>query len=263
VPPRNARPAAKPRARAVWLRIHRWLGLVLGAGMALMGLTGSINVFTRELDAALHPALFAATRSTHPLGPTAAFDLAQRAVPEHVGFLYAPDAVWPVWTAFFHRDGSVWTLTIDPGTGHVLGIRDPHSSPIGLIYRLHSDLLLAPWGGEQVVGVLGLFLLIMAASGIWLWWPRHSLRAALTRLRSHPRQVLYGDLHALAGIWSAVLIIVVAVTGAGVVFPGLVRPIVALASPARHQRRTRCRHRPRGIPQRSLALCDAPGTVRP
>ena len=199
--------------------------------MALMGLTGSVNVFYRELDVLLHPTLFRATSGSQQIGSSEAFRIARAAVPEPVNFLYAPDSVWPVWTGFFRRHGEIWNLTIDPGSGRILGIRDPGHSLIHIIYQLHSNLLLAPWWGEQIVGVLGILLLLMIGSGLWLWWPRRGLLAALLRLRTHPRQIFYADLHALAGIWTAIMLMVVATTGAAVVFPGLIRPVVRLASP--------------------------------
>jgi uncharacterized iron-regulated membrane protein len=36
------------RARSLWLRLHRWLGLGLGAVFVLLGLTGSLLVFYTE-----------------------------------------------------------------------------------------------------------------------------------------------------------------------------------------------------------------------
>ena len=221
---------SRSAGRLLWLWIHKWLGLVLGAALALIGLTGSVIVFYRELDALLNPGFYQATRNPHQLGPAEAFRIARTAVPEPVDFLYAPDTVWPVWSGLFRRHDALWAITIDPGSGRVLGIRDLDASPVRIIYRLHADLLLAPWRGEQMVGVLGLLLLLMAGSGVWLWWPRRGLLAALVRLRVRPRQLLYLDLHALAGAWSAALLLLVAVTGVGVVFPGLLRPVVALVS---------------------------------
>ena len=40
----------------VWLRLHRWLGLGLGAVFVLFGLTGSLLVFYVEIDEAIEPA---------------------------------------------------------------------------------------------------------------------------------------------------------------------------------------------------------------
>jgi uncharacterized iron-regulated membrane protein len=224
------------KARSVWIWAHRWLGLALGGFLALLGLTGAVNVVYRELDATFHPALSAATRSPHPIGAQRALEIAQAAstragLAGPIRFLRAPDAIQPVWTAMLRRHGDLWTISIDPGSGTVLGVRDLDRTVLMILYRLHADLLLRRYWGEQAVGVLGLVLLALAGSGLWIWWPRSGLWRALVRLRTRPRQILYLDLHALAGVWSALLLLFVASTGVGVVFPGLIRPVVGLASP--------------------------------
>jgi uncharacterized iron-regulated membrane protein len=55
------------RARRVWLGVHRWLGLGLGAVLALIGLTGSVIVFDHAIDAWLNPRLFTSRSSGPPL----------------------------------------------------------------------------------------------------------------------------------------------------------------------------------------------------
>lgn len=51
------RSSRRKRLRTLWLIVHRYLGLSLGAVLALIGLTGSILVFFKELDAQLNSAL--------------------------------------------------------------------------------------------------------------------------------------------------------------------------------------------------------------
>lgn len=45
--------AVSPRARRVWLQIHKVLGLTLGLWFLLMGVTGSLLVYYRGLEARL------------------------------------------------------------------------------------------------------------------------------------------------------------------------------------------------------------------
>lgn len=252
---------AGPRA---WLLVHRWIGLGLGAILALVGLTGSINVFGRELDVALHPALYAATVTAAPIGASAALRIAAASVPEPIRFIRAPDGIAPVWIGMFRRHGDLWTIHIDPGTGAVLGTRDMDASFTRIVYKLHSELLLRRWWGKQMVGVLGLVLLTMAISGLVLWWPPKGFWKTLIRLRTRPRHVLYHDLHALFGVWGGSAFLLVSVTGVGVVFPGLIRPVVRLASPVSTSPRPAIpdRRRPFSIDADraiAIALSAAPG----
>ena len=45
------------RARRAWLRLHRLLGLGLGAAFVLLGLSGSLLVFYVEIDRMVEPTL--------------------------------------------------------------------------------------------------------------------------------------------------------------------------------------------------------------
>ena len=47
--------------RRVWLRLHLYLGLAVGALLVVVGLTGSALVFMNELDAWLNPDLLTVT----------------------------------------------------------------------------------------------------------------------------------------------------------------------------------------------------------
>lgn len=248
----------------MWLLAHRWIGLGLGSVLALIGLTGSINVFTRELDVAINPALYAATATAHPIGATTALRAAQAAVPEPIRFIRAPDATAPVWVGMFRRHGDLWTVHVDPGTGAVLGTRDMDAAITRIVYKLHSELLLRRWWGKQMVGVLGLLLLVMAISGLVLWWPADGFWRTLIRLRTRPRHILYHDLHALFGVWGGLILLLVSVTGVGVVFPGLIRPAVRLASPVAANPRPALPGRPRPFAidadrAIAIALRAAPG----
>lgn len=219
------------------LLLHRWAGLVLGVALVVLGITGSIRAFQREIDAALNPALF---RASGPADPALSFSAVQRIAEAEMGHpagaIRPPDAVWPVWVVSPPRGmrDSV-TAYIDPASGAVLGKRDTSASFIGMTRQLHEALLLRPWFGRDVVGWLGLLLLVMSLSGIWVWWPRDrqgGILRLLVRLRRKPAVILNLDLHRLAGIWMAAVLAVVAFSGVAIVFPGWFRPLLGLSPPA-------------------------------
>lgn len=220
-----------------FLLLHRWAGLVLGVALLVLGVTGSILSFQREIDAALNPALF---RASGPPDPALSFSAVQRIAEAETGHpagtIRPPDSVWPVWVVSPPRGlrGAV-TAYIDPASGAVLGRRDTSASFIGITRQLHETLLLRPWFGRDAVGWLGLLLLLMSLSGIWLWWPRGGqggILRLLVRLRRRPALILNLDLHRLAGIWMALVLAVVAFSGVAIVFPGWFRPLLGLSRPA-------------------------------
>lgn len=78
----------------MWL--HRWLGLSFGAAIVLIGVTGSFNVYYREIDSVLNAALYT------PCGPERRATLAEvmqaaaAADSAPITSVIAPDRTWPV-----------------------------------------------------------------------------------------------------------------------------------------------------------------------
>lgn len=230
-----------PQGRHVWRFLHRWIGLVLGTALALIGLTGAITVFQREIDAGLNPALFTPGKGHARAGVDEA--LAAALAEDRTGrvsLIRLPDPVWPVITVNQTRRGPdgrqrLWMVHVDPASGRVLGSRDFDASFSRTVNRLHATLLLREWWGEEMVGMAGLFALFSIGSGLWLWWPRGRLGAALVQLRARPRQLLYVDLHNLAGAWLAIPLIVTVGAGIWLALPGVVRPAVNLFTDTRER----------------------------
>jgi uncharacterized iron-regulated membrane protein len=71
------------------------------------------------------------------------------------------------------------------------------------------------WGG-LLLGVMGLLLLFLAVSGVWLWWPgfKHWVRGVRVRWRKG-RYARDYDLHQVAGMIALPLLLLWAVTGMG------------------------------------------------
>jgi uncharacterized iron-regulated membrane protein len=74
------------------------------------------------------------------------------------------------------------------------------------------------WGG-LLLGVMGLLLLFLAVSGVWLWWPgvKHWVRGVRVRWRKG-RYARDYDLHQVAGMLALPLLLAWAVTGMGYEF---------------------------------------------
>lgn len=220
--------------------LHRWLGLSLGLFLVLLGLTGSLNVYFREIDAALNPALFtpdAPDGTRAPAGPEAALRAASSLDPAPVIALAVPDATWPVWiVSQSHSGGRVVTTMVDPQSGRVLGRRDLTASFANVVYRLHYTLLMKDWWGKEFIGFVGIGLLLVAITGLVAWWPAFGriVRSLFPR-RGTTGQRLWLDLHRSLGAWAAMVLIVIATTGVGIIYPQLVRPIVGVIAKTTEQ----------------------------
>lgn len=228
------------RRRAVWLSLHRWLGLGLGLWFIILGLTGSVLVFYRGLDELIDPrlaarpgaqtlpameAVYQALLQAHPQrGPGWRIEL-----PLATGETITARYLKPVETA--GQGFAPLLATVDPVSLQVVANRFWGRHLGTWLYDLHYSLLLGE-AGLVWVGVSGLLLLVALGSGLWLWWPpRHAWRRALhfKRGASAPRRVY--DLHKLAGLAAVPLLGVLALTGAVLALPQWAKPVVAAWSP--------------------------------
>src|SRR3546814_1357715 len=87
---------------------------------------------------------------------------------------------------------------------------------------LHGHLMI-PGVGRQVVGWLGVAMLISCVSGIWLWWP--TVGSWLRGLRWRRHRNFDTNLHHLFGFWIAVPLFILSLTGAWISFPKFFAPL--------------------------------------
>jgi uncharacterized iron-regulated membrane protein len=206
------------------VRVHRWLGLLIGGWFALAGLSGAVLVFWKPIEdlefGALPPvagtalpyeALIAAAQARYPGGDAFRIILPERASET-------------LRVEILRAEGGRASVHVDPVSGAVLSERVWGGAVIHWIYDLHSGGLFGR-NGVAAVGIIGIALAVLVLLGLlllaryaWrpLWeaiWPRAGLRG-LRRLR---------NLHRPAGLWLGLPLVLACVTGFGLAFPGIVR----------------------------------------
>lgn len=213
---------AATRGLPRWL--HRVVGLGAGLVLVVSGITGSALVFRAEIDRALNPRLLvvAPGPARAPLQP--ALDRVAAAFPgEPITRVRMPreaDGSYEVWLGAAPSRYAY----VDPYSGRLLGARRPMEFLTGWLFLLHSHLL-AGEAGHVVAGVAALALVALSLSGLVLWWPRRSPRAAWRQWRraltvaggAGAARLTY-DLHRAAGFYASALLLVAGVTGASLVF---------------------------------------------
>lgn len=208
-----------------WLRaVHLWLGLTVGAVLALAGLTGTVLVFYPELDGLAVPARASDTR---PIGAAelARVEAALRHLHDRGEWrLELPRAAGDAIVAR-HLDGRAGfaplMVAVDPASGAVLWQRRWGATGLSWIYDLHYTLL-AGETGRLVLALTAIAALPLLLGGLWLWWPPpgRRLRALWPpRLRPGLIRRLY-DLHVLAGVYGGAALLPLLLTGLVLERPG-------------------------------------------
>ncbi|CAO3421188.1 PepSY-associated TM helix domain-containing protein [Azospirillum endophyticum] len=207
--------------RILW-RWHFFAGLISAPIVILLAVTGAIYLFKDGINDGLHGNLrIVAPQSIDRLAPSA---LVAKALEAHPGTLKgysppaAPDRAAEVKIA--GSDGLKDTIYLDPYSGRVLGSLwdgGAAGSPAMYVVRKLHSLQYVGWFAERIVeGVAG-WMVLMTASGIYLWWPRDrksGQRGGVVTVRSRPgKRLFWRDLHAVTGLFVSVFIVFLAMTG--------------------------------------------------
>ena len=211
--------------------MHLWVGIAAGLYIFVVCLTGAALVFRIDMQRALFPTLFTPSSSAPPADAATILERVRDAFPsDRVSGIDAPTTTRPTYLAYVTRGTTFLTLLIDPHTGRLLG-ELPDAPALRLLQDLHFNLL-AGRTGRVVNGVGAMCLVVMALTGVVLWWPGIAAwRRALTiDIRRGWRRINF-DLHRAVGIWSGAFLVMWAVTGMYFAWPQAFRSVVNLVSP--------------------------------
>ena len=204
--------------RPAVVRVHRWIGLLTGPIILVLGLSGSALVYREELGAALdgRPPAVEPAVSIASLDAAVASVRARYPGAEPRAILLAPSAREP------HRIELQWRgdrveVWVDPYRGTVLGSRLPDRSVLMAVHRLHASLHMGR-PGSAIVGVLGLLLLVEGATGLWLWPPATWQRRRAQLSRRRPRA---GGVHGVLGALTLAVNGLLGLTGALLAFAAI------------------------------------------
>lgn len=235
--------------RAVLVQLHRYLGLTLAGLLFLIGTTGAVLAFQRELDAALNPGLYRAASQA----PALPLDILKARVERQLPGA-AIVAIQPPWaqgeTALLKVEpGSSEAsldydeVFVDPGSGKVAGTRLRGAcclAPVNLVpflFKLHYTLHLPGLWGVWLTGGVAALWTIDCVVALALSAPRGGRRLdgwrralSIKPRASGPRRVV--DLHRAPGLWLWIVLLMTAVTGVGLNLRDQVfEPVVSFFSP--------------------------------
>lgn len=216
-----------PRAwRNVWLRLHLYLGLSVGALLVAVGLTGSALVFMNELDAWLNPDLLTVAvpsegRVVHrPMVEIVA--AAERVVEANSRILaimgpHSPEGVFSI--SFEQPDETQLRVFVDPYRAIVTNVRNFRTHRvippylIDAIFQFHFTLLSGEIG-QAIVAIGALLLLISIVTGLILWWPLTSQwrQAFAIRLPTNRVRFLF-DAHKTFSLYTCLVLGAVLLSG--------------------------------------------------
>jgi len=202
-------------------QLHLWSGILLGLYIFVMSLTGSVLVYSNELFYAATPPPIISKSSRPRLSDDQLTAAATRVYQGYrvvrIGRAVNPDEAVDVW---MRRGRDRKQRLFDPRTGRDLG----DSVPMGIwlisrLIDLHDNLLAGPTGRK--VNFLGaLAVLVLASTGLVIWWPGiGAWRRSLTVRRGLGWRRTVWHLHSMIGFWSLAFIVIFGLSGAYLSLP--------------------------------------------
>ncbi|BAC88253.1 PepSY-associated TM helix domain-containing protein [Gloeobacter violaceus] len=207
------------KVRPVVFALHQWTGVVLGLLLVVICVSGSVLVFSEEINRTLHPQWTRSRLQGEPISPAAAIGKLRTAYADsRLLSLRVPPEPDGTYMGVLLSGERLQVSFVDPRGGALIGGRiDVLSVPVGFLLLLHTSLLAGAAGGI-VVGIAGVLLTVLGLSGLVLWpgWRRWQ-SGLRVRWRS-PSRLLHYDLHKVSGVFSAALLVLIALTGSALVF---------------------------------------------
>ncbi len=196
-----------------WFLVHSWIGLKLSLFMSFILITGTIAVFSHEIDWLLHPEMRASERvAEEDVAWGAMYESLQAVYPE--GYLISLDryhnpafALHALLVTEWGENAYAW---FSPAGGRYQGAT-PFYNVQRFFRNVHRHLMLPISYGVPIVTALAFPLLISLVAGFIVYrkfwrgffrWPRFSRK---------PR-IWLGDLHRLTGLWTSWFVALIALT---------------------------------------------------
>jgi vanillate O-demethylase ferredoxin subunit len=206
------------RKKLLWL--HTWSGLTIGLVVVFLALTGAGFVLKPQLDEVVYRDLHVVPKCDAPLKLDQLAASAKAAHPEaklHSIEVTTEDTA-SVAVMFTDKD----YVYVDPCSARVLGVQNQYGGFFGVMDWLHRfrfvpdnklGRVLAGWANT-------VFLLLLIVIGIVLWWPRNrqALKGALKFNARLPGSARTLSLHKVVGIYSALVLVVLTLTGMPIAF---------------------------------------------
>jgi uncharacterized iron-regulated membrane protein len=198
---------------AVW-RWHFIAGLLVLPVLVMMAITGGAYLFQPELDHLAYRKLEEVPARSAPIAaPSVLIPKIEAALQGRV-LVITPPARPDRSERLLVRVSSGETLSAfaDPYDGHFIGAT-PFGGIMQLVRKVHSLQKFGFWA-SCIIEIVAGWAIVLVGTGVFLWWPRNKTKGGVISVRGSPsRRVFWRDLHAVTGVFAAVVILFLAVTG--------------------------------------------------
>ncbi|MGE8429605.1 MAG: PepSY-associated TM helix domain-containing protein [Sphingobacterium sp.] len=197
-------------------KLHLFLGLLFGVIFFTVCVTGMLLSFEKELTPLLWPKEQQVTVQTNRLSLAHISQKAEAIYPHKKLFrIEIPsDPSRSVRIQYGQKKTGYWYAYMNPYTGALLSKGRQSDRFFQKTLDIHRFLLVEKIG-STLTGISALAALILALSGVYLWWPKNKYmlkqRVTMKMAASFKRKIW--DFHAVGGFYASLFLIVFTLTG--------------------------------------------------
>ncbi|KAK3605005.1 hypothetical protein CHS0354_000670 [Potamilus streckersoni] len=199
--------------------IHRWLGLLSGALIFVIAVTGCLYAFQQEIQDALQSYRFIEKRNSEYALPSELVTSAKAPLPDKelhsIKYQFDNRAAEAI---FYHYEPtSYFIMFMNPYTGEILHTQNMEEGFFPFVLKGHFYLWLPPEIGQPVVATITLVFFLILVCGLVLWFPKNkqSIKNKVwfqwNPITNWKRKNY--DLHSIFGFYSLFIAFIFVVTG--------------------------------------------------
>jgi uncharacterized iron-regulated membrane protein len=205
----------KARLNRIIFKIHSYTGLITGIALLLIGFSGSLLVFSHEIEELVYEDILHCEVIGNRLSLDSALTITKSKFSEmdFVGFNTLPQKPTDTYQFFMVDDGVQYKAFLNPYTAEIIhsGKRYDHINDWLLIF--HYTFTIPIWG-DLAVALLAVTLFISLITGLVIY-RKYIVKVFLFKVRLDFRNWRKGSsgLHRVIGVWSLLFLLMSTVTG--------------------------------------------------
>ena len=227
------KPKGKSHLKKIAGWLHLWLGLITGTVVVILGVTGCLFVFQKEITDILYAkeTAVAAPPDKKQLPISVLIAKAEQSLGKgkKVGFIIAykePTKAWEFVSFKVSNPNAFWyfdtvdhyqSAFVNPYSGAITLIKNNKYGFFNVVKMIHWSLLINHPIGQQIISWSTVIFVLMLITGLILWWPKNLKKSNFNKSfkinwKAQFKRLNY-DLHNVSGFYVLLIALVLALTG--------------------------------------------------
>lgn len=217
----------KPLWKRIVRKVHLWISLTIMLPLVFIATTGILlsGIFvTKEIQNSFS---YAQNYIVTPAEIGKIVNVTNDYTKDgfQINSIRIPEKITGEITVYLTQNNDIMRVMMEPQSLRI--IKTEYGNTLEkVIEKLHSSFFLEK--GKTIVGFIGVFLCIVCISGVIIWIPkRNNLKNSAIPRFSLRGRALYVNLHKAFGIWCALFLVVIGLTGVSLALTKQFRDIIS------------------------------------